>query len=200
MAEHRINVPLNAPDPLIGQLDLAFSSVGECTAGVRPEQWLAPTPCAEWTVRQLIDHLVGMNRVFTAMFNDAPPPGRSPADTLTDQVNAYFESATALQDAFSQPGVLDRQYAGPLGTVSGAERLQIRLYDLIAHGWDLAQATDQLLAVPDDLVEQSLAFARVQLAGQRREGRFAAPQSVREDAPAIERLVAFLGRTIPGPP
>lgn len=51
--------------------------------------------------------------------------------------------AGAIRVAFAQPGVLQRSYQGPLGTLTGAERLHIRIADLLAHGWDLAQATGQ---------------------------------------------------------
>src|SRR5215471_587677 len=78
----------------------------------------------------------------------------------------------------------------------GAERLQIRLYDLLAHGWDLAQATEQPADLPDDLAEQSLAFARTQLTDQARPGRFGPAQIAAGQAPAIERLAAFLGRPV----
>ncbi|MGL5808681.1 MAG: hypothetical protein ACRCYQ_01910 [Nocardioides sp.] len=61
-----------------------------------------------------------------------------------------------------------------MGSATGAERLRIRLYDLLAHGWDLAQATGQPAELPDDVAEESLAFARTQL---------------------DDRLAAFLGRT-----
>ena len=106
------------------------------------------------------------------------------------------DSAAALQAAFGRPGVLERTYRGPLGTAAGAERLQIRLYDLLAHGWDLAQATGQPAGLPDDLAEQSLAFARTQLTEQARPGRFGPARIVAEQAPAIERLAAFLGRPV----
>jgi uncharacterized protein (TIGR03086 family) len=85
---------------------------------------------------------------------------------------------------------------GPLGAATGTERLQIRLYDLLAHGWDLAQATGQPAALPEDLAEQALAFVRSQLTDQARPGRFAPAQLAADTAPAIERLVAFLGRPI----
>jgi hypothetical protein len=49
-----------------------------------------------------------------------------------------------LVAAFEQPGVLDRNYQGPLGVATGRDRLQIRLYDLLAHGWDIAHATARL--------------------------------------------------------
>lgn len=131
------------------------------------------------TLSRLVDHLIGMNRVFTALLADAPVPRASTGGQVNeDPVIAYHESAAALLRAFGQPGVLDRQYQGPLGTASGAERLQIRLYDLLAHGWDLAHATGQPVDLPDDLLEPSVAFTRVQLADQSRDGRFGPPQNV----------------------
>jgi uncharacterized protein (TIGR03086 family) len=195
------NAPASAtPNPLpVDQLARAFDAVGLLVSQVRAEQWSAPTPCTEWDVRRLLQHVVGLNRVFTALLLDAPPPLRGAPDHAgEDPVAAYRESSAALVSAFGQPGILERQYEGPLGTANGAERLHIRLYDLLAHGWDLSQATGQPIDLPDDLVEPSLAFAKVQLAGQRREGRFAPAQAVHDNASAIERLAAFLGRTVAG--
>ncbi|MBE9376204.1 TIGR03086 family protein [Saccharopolyspora sp. HNM0983] len=164
--------------------------------GFAPGQWSAPIPCTDWTVRQLVNHLVGIIHVFAALLSDRTPP-RSAADHLGDSPkDAYRDSAEALQAVFDQPGVLERTYHGPLGAATGAERLQIRLYDLLAHGWDLAQATGQPGEPPDDLAEQALAFAQTQLSEQDRNARFAPAQFVTSDAPAIERLVAFLGRSV----
>ncbi|MGH3671255.1 MAG: TIGR03086 family metal-binding protein [Pseudonocardiaceae bacterium] len=106
---------------------------------VNNPQWSAPTPCTDWTVRQLVNHQVGMNWVFVALLGDQTPP-RPGADRLgNDPERAYHDSAVALEAAFAQPGVLERTYHGPLGAATGTERPQIRLYDLLAHGWDLAQ-------------------------------------------------------------
>jgi uncharacterized protein (TIGR03086 family) len=143
-------------------------------------------------VRQLVDHLIGMNRVFAGLLADEPPPRRPAADHIEDDpVGAYRDSAARLQAAFEQ-----RTYRGPLGAATGAERLQIRLYDLLVHGWDLAQATGQPAELPDEVAEQSLAFVRTQLTEQARPGRFGPAQTITEHAPAIERLVAFLGRAV----
>jgi uncharacterized protein (TIGR03086 family) len=183
--------------PLAGQLGRAFDAVAGLISNIRADQWSAPTPCTDWTVRQIVNHLVGMNRVFAALLADQPPPPRPSADHIeADPAGAYRDSAAALQAAFGQPGVLEHTYQGPLGTATGAERLKIRLYDLLAHGWDLAQATDQPADLPDDLAAQSLAFARTQLTEQARPGRFGPARIVAEQAPAIERLVAFLGRPV----
>jgi uncharacterized protein (TIGR03086 family) len=184
-------------DPSIEHLASAFDVVGALIARVQPGQWSAPTPCTDWTVRRLVDHLIGMNRIFTALLAGQAPPERPAADFLeADPIGAYRDTAAALVSAFAAPGVLSREYPGPLGSATGAQRLQIRLYDLLAHGWDLARATEQRLDLPDDLAEQSLAFARTQVSDQARPGRFAPAQAVDEHTPAIERLAAFLGRPV----
>jgi hypothetical protein len=56
------------------------------------------------------------------------------------------------------------------------------------------------LELPDDLVEQALTFVRAQLPSQPRAGRFADPQPIRDNAPAIDRLAAFTGRPVPWTP
>jgi uncharacterized protein (TIGR03086 family) len=181
------------------QLSGAVSSVGDVIGGVRDEQWTAPTPCTDWSVRDVVGHLVGMNLVFTALLTDNVAPERDIDRLGEDPVGAYRASASDLMSAFSQPGVLERTFIGPLGAATGEDRLQIRLYDLLAHGWDLARATGQALDVPEDVAERSLAFALVQLVGQSRDGRFGRAQSSSEDAPAIDRLAAFLGRSMDTP-
>ena len=87
-----------------------------------------------------------------------------------------------------------------MGVATGAERLQWRIADLLVHGWDLAQATGAVAELPDDLVEQALTFARTQLPGQPRAGRFADPRPIPDNAPAIDRLAAFTGRPVPWTP
>jgi uncharacterized protein (TIGR03086 family) len=126
----------------------------------------------------------------------APPRRRAANHIEDDPVGAYRDSAARLRAAFEQPEVLERTYRGPLGAATGAERLQIRLYDLLAHGWDLAQATGQPAELPDDVAEQSPAFVRTQLTEQAGPCRFGPAQTVDDHAPAVERLVAFLGRTV----
>jgi uncharacterized protein (TIGR03086 family) len=72
--------------------------------------------------------------------------------------------------------------------------------DLLVHGRDLVQATAVTVELPDDLAEQALSLARSELPGQPRAGRFADPQPISDDAPAIDRLVAFTGRRVPWTP
>jgi len=159
-----------------------LASVGDLIAKVQPDQWSAPTPCTDWAVRQLVHHLIGMNRVFSALLAGEPRPRRDADHVEDDPLTAYHDSATTLKSAFAKPGVLELSYHGPLGAATAAERLQIRLYDLLAHGWDLAQATGQRAVLPDDVAEQSLAFVRTHLTEQARPGRFGPAQMIADHA------------------
>jgi uncharacterized protein (TIGR03086 family) len=171
--------------------------MGDLIDGIGADQWTAPTPCTEWNVRDLVSHLVGMNLVFVALFEESPMPERG-ADRLgADPAGAYRRSAAALQAAAGRPGVLERSQTTPVGVATGADRLQWRIADLLVHGWDLIQATGVVAEVPDDLAEQALTFVRAQLPSQPRAGRFADPQPIRDNAPAIDRLAAFTGRPVP---
>jgi uncharacterized protein (TIGR03086 family) len=181
----------SAPDDLA----LALAAVAVTIRHIAPIQWSSPTPCTEWPVRRVVGHLVGMNRVFCAMLAGEPMPERTEiADAhLADQ---YEASGDALVARLRAPGALEREFVGPLGSSTGYERLQIRLYDLLAHGWDVARATGQRLILPDDLSARSLAFATRQLDGVDRAGRFEPPQSCPDEATSLDRLAAFLGRDV----
>ncbi len=187
---------MTPPTPSVEQLTRALSAVGHLIAGIRDDQWSAPTPCTDWTVHDLVNHLVGVNLVFAALLRDQTPPERG-ADHLGDNPpGAYRDSGVAMQAAFELPGVLERTHHGPLGAATGAARLHVRIADLLTHGWDLAQATGQPAELPEDLAKQALAFTRTQLSTVPRTGRFGPAQTVADDAPAIDRLVAFLGRPV----
>ncbi|MGL5824597.1 MAG: TIGR03086 family metal-binding protein [Nocardioides sp.] len=196
MTNHHHTSSSPQPAALIDDLVRSFDAVGALIDRIRPDQWSGPTPCADWTVHRLVDHLTGMNRIFSALpAGQSPPPRPAAGHVEPDPVAAYRTSAAALVSAFSVPGVLDREYGGPMGSATGAERLRIRLYDLLAHGWDLAQATGQPAELPDDVAEESLAFARTQLDDRARPGRFGPARTVPDHAPTIDQLAAFLGRT-----
>lgn len=177
-------------------LERAFAAVGELIAEIGPEQWAASTPCSEWAVRDVVAHLVGLNRVFVAMMGAGPMPDPGQDHLGDDPLAAYRDSAAALTAVFGDPGMLEKTFTSPLGSTTGEIRLRIRIADLLTHGWDLQRATGIRTGLPEDLVEQSLAIVQEQMVGQSRAGRFDDPQPVADDAPPIERLAAFTGRKV----
>jgi len=91
------------------------AAVGDLIDRIGTDQWGVATPCSEWNVRDVVAHVVVMNRVFTALLNGGPLPERGVNHLGDDPVTAYQESAAQLCDAFSRPGVLERSYPGPVG-------------------------------------------------------------------------------------
>lgn len=179
-------------DDLVRASAVTASVIDRITAG----QWTAPTPCTEWNVRDLVNHLVGTNLVLLAVFDETAMPERRADHLGADPAGAYRRSAAALRAGAARPGVLERSQATPLGVATGAERLQWRIADLLTHMWDLGQATGVTVELPDDLVEQALSFVRAQLPGQPRGGRFAEPRPIHGNAPAIDQLAALTGRPV----
>jgi uncharacterized protein (TIGR03086 family) len=183
---------------ILDDLARASAATASLIDQIKTDQWTAPTPCTQWSVRDVVGHLVGMNLVFVAMFEQGPRPERGVDRLGTDPAGAFRGSAEALQAAAARPGVLERSQQTPLGVATGSDRVQWRIVDLLVHSWDLAQATGIPAELPEDLAEQALTLARADLPSQPLAGRFADPQPIRDDASAIDRLAAFTGRPVPG--
>ena len=178
------------PDDPSDQLSRALDATRALVEGVRPDQWDA-TALPGWTVRDLVEHLVAGTRLVSARLLDRPED--EPPDDLAA---AYRQAGDALLEAFAEPGVFERMVTVPAGTVPGAVALHLRLTELLVHGWDLARATGQpTTGLPDDVAEQELAFSRIQI-GRIPPDRspFAPSEPVADDAPAVDRLAALLGR------
>ncbi|MHB8339602.1 MAG: TIGR03086 family metal-binding protein [Mycobacteriales bacterium] len=181
----------------VDQLSLALDVAEQVIAAVREEQWTAPTPCPDWSVRDLTNHLVTGNALFASLVAGAPPPAPQEAVRAGDLLSAYRESAAALLAAFRQPGALERVVTVPFGTVPGMVALHLRITEVLVHGWDVARATGQPATFPGDVAEAELTFSRGALADIPADRKpFAAPQRVADDAPAIDRLAACLGRSV----
>ena len=181
------------------QMARAVDATGRLVAAVRDDQWAGPTGCPGWSVRDLLNHLVGGNLVAAAVLTDERPPDPTADHLGADPAAAYRRSGDAVREAFARPGALEKVVTVPAGTIPGAVALHLRLTEHLVHGWDLAQATGQAtMGLPAELAEQELAFARVQLGKIPPDRRpFAPPQPVADAAPAIDRLAALLGRRPP---
>lgn len=117
--------------------------------------------------------------------------------TDADLRGAYRDSGAALIEAFSQPSAFERIVAIPIGQVPGIVALHMRVTEILVHGWDAAIATGYPAEFPEDIAEAELIFTRGKL-GDIPPGYtpFAPQKPVDDDAPAIERLVACLGRDV----
>lgn len=162
------------------------------------EQLDAPTPCAEWTVRVLLAHLVGGCLKYTEIASGKDWSRGAPEVELDpDPAAMYRQAVDAMLDAWERPGVLERETPLPIGRGPAEAALYIHLGETLVHGWDLAVATGQTPAFDDDVVEASLSQFKSWLPAQRPPGSpFVDATAVDEDHTPLDRLAGFLGRDV----
>jgi uncharacterized protein (TIGR03086 family) len=154
------------------------------------------TPCSDWRVRDLINHLAGGGHMFAASFRgDTVDMSAGEPDLVgDDHVAAMQASIDDFDAACKLLSDLDIIVNLPFGTMPADVALRFAAGDLLVHGWDLAQATGQTFDPPEDFVESVDGFYRTVLTDDMRGGVFAAAVEVSDDAPALDKLVAFAGR------
>ena len=163
-------------------------------AGVRAEQLAAPTPCPEYNVQALVNHLVGWLPVFAAA------TGRTfegdPAAFVSTEPVAEFQAAAAELVAGWRSGGVDRAVRMTGGELPGQMVLAMTLMEYVTHGCDLASATGQPVPFDDEELTLTLQRARATLPDQYRgeDKAFGPAIDVPEDAPVLHRLLGFMGR------
>ncbi|MER7846099.1 TIGR03086 family metal-binding protein [Kitasatospora sp. NPDC096077] len=184
--------------PVVEQIERAAATTGVVIAGIGAEQWKLPTPCAEWDVTALVNHLVGGIGRYVGQLTGTDP-GKAPGgDWLGDDpVAAYRAAAAADLAAWRRPGALDRTLAVAIGELPGEFAATVHLTELAVHGADLAVATGQENLLDPELLAGLLAAIReLGVEPYRVPGVFGPEALVPEDAPVHLRLLAHLGRTV----
>jgi uncharacterized protein (TIGR03086 family) len=186
---------------LFAAFDGAIASTAEIVKGVRPGQISASTPCTEWDLRGLLNHVIGTLWLSEALLTDQSPrypmvPGGLPPTDLAgdDPAAVYAEASAAALAAAGTGDALTRMHATPLGDMPGPALAGFTTLDILVHGWDLAKATGQPTDLDDKLAAHVLAFAEQALTPDTRAPRIAPAVAVPADAPLTDRLVGFLGR------
>jgi uncharacterized protein (TIGR03086 family) len=175
----------------------ALEATGKIVAGVPAGRWGAPTPCAGWDVRALLNHVVAGNWWAAALSGGATIAqvgARLDGDVLgADALRSYERSAEAAGAAFDAPGALAAPCAVSYGPVPGEVYAGHRFIDVLVHGWDLAVATGQDATIDPGLAQECWAVVEPQLEVLRGSGMFGAAPTDVPAAPAA-RLLAELGR------
>jgi uncharacterized protein (TIGR03086 family) len=180
------------------QLQSALDLAVETVRAVRPDQLDLPTPCTEYEVDGLIRHLAGAaDRSVVAAAGGAVPEPRPYDDVaLAEVVDLLGNTAAMFSPAWADDASLDQMVSLPWATLPGRVLVAIYLSEISTHTWDLAVATGQQPAFDQHAVEIALATMRMGLPAEPRDQvPFGPVQPVADDAPAIERLVAWCGRT-----
>ena len=163
----------------------------ELLHGVPAEALGRPTPCAEYTVMDLIAHVDQVARGFTAMAVDQPeqPAGADPGDGLPERVKALGE-AWADEAAWRGTAVIGGGLELP------RERWgKIALTEVVVHGWDLAVATGQPFEPDERTLRDCLAHVAEFVPGAPLPELWGPPVPVPADAPTLSRILGITGRT-----
>jgi uncharacterized protein (TIGR03086 family) len=176
----------------------AGEDFGRLVQGTRDDQWSNPTPCSDWSVRELVNHVVSENLWAPPLMKGSrieDVGDRFNGDVLGDNPKNAWESAKVeAVDAVTSPGAMERTVHLSFGDVPGSEYALQLFADLLIHGWDLARglgADDRL--DPNLVTACSDWFAGVEEA-YRDAGAIGERAEVSPDADLQTKLLAAFGR------
>lgn len=200
-------VPPTAPDPRPA-FARALALCGRTLAAVRTEQLDGPTPCPDYSVRQLGGHLVAVLRRFAVIGRGGDlfsVPGiaaeiadddRPTAERAAAWSAAWDDATREVLEVWSAPGILEEPVRLPFGTAPGRVGVVSYTTEFTLHTWDLATATGQRPAWEPSVLAVSLDTMQRAVPAEQRGGRvpFGPVVDVAADAPDIDRLVGWYGR------
>ncbi len=176
----------------------AMESAVRFVSGVRVSQWHDPTPCTEWDLRVLVNHMTYENVWAAELF-----PGKTMAEVGDrfdgdvvgdDPIGAFNRSVEAATAAVSATGAMEAVCHLSFGDVPGSEYAKQLFGEMLIHGWDVAKASRQDPALDAALLDVGLPIAEEVASMAEGSGAIASPVTVPGGAPAQTKLLAFLGR------
>jgi uncharacterized protein (TIGR03086 family) len=175
---------MTIPHVSVAVLSRALDQAGDVLAVVHPDQLSRPTPCEDWTVEQLIAHMLNAPRNFLRSMNGEKVDWSAEPPPVPEDFAAAFRSAAD-----------DLIHAWHQREPDADTTADSQTPEFAVHTWDLARATGQSTDLDPEVAERSLAFMSANLKPDMRGGVFRAQVEVPDEAPIYDRLAAFAGRT-----
>lgn len=182
----------------VDALEQAAAVTGRIVDAVGPADWDRPTPCTDWTVRDVVNHVVGGMRIYAAELTGTTAGGAHEDDWLGDDARAAYRGASAqVLAAWRSDGAEQRTVQLSFGAVPAPMAAVVELTEVLVHGLDVAVAIGR-----EDLVDEGQCSALLAtmtamgVDGFRAPGIFGPQQPAEPDAPASHQLLAFLGREV----
>ncbi len=169
---------------------------------VTEDQWDRPTPCTEWNVRALVNHiLLGTRMSVQLLAGDtrADVVAQLGDDLMTDSqdpVADFLALATDMQNGFATAGGLEGTVDHPMGEIPRTMFIGFRILDNATHAWDLARAIGADETLDADLVSRMWDDIQPMAGGLGALGIFgdSASGDVGDDAPQQTRFLDLVGR------
>lgn len=184
----------SAPTDELASAEETFGVLQQVLRGIEAADMAKQTPCREFDVAALTDHLMNSITVIGGAAGAELPP-RDPSAPLANQVVA---AARPALDAWHRRGLDGTVAIGP-NEAPAKVMAGILSIEFLVHAWDYAAATGGTVAAPDALSDYVLRLASNIITPQGRTSvGFDDPIEVPVDAAALDRLLAFTGRRPPG--
>jgi uncharacterized protein (TIGR03086 family) len=166
---------------------------------VRDDQWGAGTPCAAWSVRDLVNHLVSEQLWVPSLVRDGcmieEVGDTFEGDLLgTDPAASWDTAARSAREAFAAPGALERTVHLSYGDTPATAYCAQMVADLVVHAWDLSRAIGADERLPGELVRFAVEEITPYAGELEKSGLFGAPVEPPARADAQTRLLCLLGR------
>ncbi|MCU1657789.1 MAG: hypothetical protein JWO57_2445 [Pseudonocardiales bacterium] len=170
---------------------------------VTHDELALPTPCAGWSVRDLLAHMTAQHIGFAAAArgDGADPSGWLTQPLGTDPVSEYIAASEKVVVAFAEAGVMQRRFTLPEISADtpfrAAQAISFHFVDYVVHGWDLAVAIGAAFTLDDDLLRAALEVAERVPGGAARlrpDAAFA-PSRPTSGGSTLDEILALLGRS-----
>jgi uncharacterized protein (TIGR03086 family) len=182
-------------DP-IERIEKGTALAAEAVHNVKPDQLSDPTPCSDFDVRALLNHLLGGLEMLTtaAGGGKAEMPSGDLVGDGSDLGARYDERRKNLIAAVKKPGALDGTWKMPFGDLPAQMMASIAFMEHVTHAWDVRKATGQDTTLPADVVKETMDVVTPMDQMLRMPGVCGPAVSVPDTASDTDKLVAFLGR------
>ena len=176
----------------------AASAAARTVANTDSSQLGLPTPCTEWDVQALLNHLI----LWTSYSLEARAHGESVGQDLMDRDFAaepgfaadYRAQLDAALAAWSDPAVWQQSLNVMGSATPAADVAALNLAEMVLHGWDLAAATGQRYQGGDPAASAALQAVAANAELFRQYKGVAEPVEVPETGSALDRVLALSGR------
>ena len=185
----------------IDQLHHVTAAVTALVEHATADELLQDSPCAGWSGRDVLNHMVGGADWFAgpARGEEVPFPDWSamPDWLGTDPAGAYRAAADRAINAYAAPGVLDANVLMPWGEMPATMVLNLLIADHVTHAWDLEQTTGIPMNIDVGVIEDALATSITGITPAFRDAGFYGNElTAPAGASPVQRLAAFTGRRI----
>lgn len=176
----------------------AAENTTRIVAGIKPNQWDDPTPCSDWTVRDIVNHLTAENLWVEPLMSGRTLESvgdRYDGDVIGDDpLKAFRMASESAVEAFKEKGAMQKTVNLSFGATQADTYCEQMFIDMLVHGWDVAQGSRQQANVPNELAEAAWAIFEPQAEGWRSAGVIgeAVPSNGKETTTA--QLLKLMGR------